>query len=85
MDAVTASERIALETQWLNKFGESLKTDDKPAFQDLVGRLSCSEPYRSLVGSLDSPVRQMPLIFSLLLLHQKMLTDLERRVIEGRH
>ncbi len=82
MSQQDTASRIRLELEWLWKFGRSLKTDDKPAFQDMVERLGRSELYRSLSGSLDSPVRQMPMILSLLFLHQKMLVELERRIIE---
>ena len=79
-DAV--SKRIDLELEWLWKFGYSLKSDDKPAFLDMVERLSRSEFYKLLAGSLESPVRQMPLILSILFLHEKMLAQLARRIMQ---
>ena len=59
MDETTAPGRMEHEIHWLWKFGESLKTDDKAAFLDMVERLGRSEFYESLAGSMDSPVRQI--------------------------
>lgn len=59
----------------LQKFGDSLKTDDKPAFHDLLERLASCPDY-----FFESPVRQMSLIFTILMLHQKMLREIVSRL-----
>ncbi len=81
-EATPLEKRAEGEIQWLQQFGDFLKSDDKRAFADLVEKLSQSELYRSMLSALDSPIRQMPLILSLLFIHHKKLFELERRILE---
>ncbi len=80
MGEVTPLEKRAEgEIQWLQQFGDFLKSDEKRAFADLIEKLRQSELYRPMLSGLDSAIRQMPLILSVLFIHHKKIFELERR------
>ena len=56
---------------------ESLRSEDKAVFADLLdqGRL-----YASLSGTMPSPVKELPLIISMLFGQHKRLIGLEKRI-----
>ena len=63
----------------LKRFRDSLRLDDKVVFEDLLRQCKL---YASAASALASPVRQMPLIISMLFAHHKKLMELEKRLKE---
>jgi hypothetical protein len=68
---------VEVEVEKLKKFRDSLRLDDKLIFEDLLNQCKL---YASAASSLASPVKEMPLILSILFAHHKKLTELERRL-----
>jgi hypothetical protein len=68
---------VEAETEKLRKFRDSLRQEDKPVFDDLLNQCRL---YASAASSLASPVKEVPLIVSMLFAHHKKLTQLERRL-----
>jgi hypothetical protein len=68
---------VEAEIERLKKFRDSLRLDDKAIFEDLLNQCKL---YASAASSLASPVREVPLIFSMLFAHHKKLTELEERI-----
>lgn len=67
------------EVEKMKKFRDSLRLDDKIIFEDLLNQCKL---YASAASSLASPVKEMPLIMSILFAHHKKLTELEKRLNE---
>jgi hypothetical protein len=67
------------EVEKMRKFRDSLRLDDKIIFEDLLNQCKL---YASAASSLASPVKEMPLIMSILFAHHKKLTELEKRLNE---
>ena len=67
------------EVEKMKKFRDSLRLDDKVIFEDLLNQCKL---YASAASSLASPVKEMPLIISILFAHHKKLTELEKRLNE---
>ena len=67
------------EVEKMRKFRDSLRLDDKVIFEDLLNQCKL---YASAASSLASPVKEMPLIMSILFAHHKKLTELEKRLNE---
>ena len=65
------------EIERLKKFRDSLRLEDKKIFEDLLDQCRL---YASAASSLASPVKEVPLIISILFAHHKKLTELERRL-----
>jgi hypothetical protein len=61
----------------LKKFHDSLRMEDKAVFQDILKQCRL---YASAAGSLASPVKQIPLVMSILFAQHKQLTELEQRL-----
>ena len=70
---------VEAETEKLKKFRDSLRQEDKVIFEDLLNQCKL---YASAAGSLASPVKEVPLIVSMLFAHHKKLAELERRLKE---
>ena len=68
---------VESETEKLKKFRDSLRQEDKVIFEDLL--IQC-KLYASAASSLASPVKEVPLIVSMLFAHHKKLAELERRL-----
>ena len=68
---------VEAEVEKLKKFKDSLRSEDKLIFEDLLNQCKL---YASAAGAMASPVKEVPLIFSILLAHHKKLTDLEKRI-----
>jgi hypothetical protein len=51
--------------------------DDKMIFEDLLNQCKL---YASAAGSLASPIKEIPLIMSILFAHHKKLAELEKRL-----
>jgi hypothetical protein len=69
---------VEAETAKLKKFRDSLRLEDKVIFDDLLDQCKL---YASAAGSLASPVKEVPLIISMVFAQHKKLAELERRVI----
>ncbi len=67
------------EVEKMRKFRDALRSDDKVIFEDLLNQCRL---YASAASSLASPVKELPLIMSILFAHHKKLTELERRLSE---
>ena len=68
---------VEAETEKLKKFRDSLRQEDKVIFEDLLNQCKL---YASAASSLASPVKEVPLIMSMLFAHHKKLAELERRL-----
>jgi hypothetical protein len=68
---------VEAETEKLKKFRDFLRQEDKPIFEDLMNQCKL---YASAASSLASPVKEVPLILSMLFVHHKKLAELERRL-----
>jgi hypothetical protein len=79
MGRTIPSWRIVVESEVekLKKFRDSLRLDDKLIFEDLLNQCKL---YASAASSLASPVKEMPLILSMLFAHHKRLTELEKKL-----
>jgi len=65
------------EVEKMKKFRDSLRVDDKMIFEDLLNQCKL---YASAASSLASPVKEMPLIISILFAHHKKLAELEEKL-----
>jgi hypothetical protein len=68
---------VEAETEKLKKFRDSLRQEDKVIFEDLLNQCKL---YASAASSLASPIKEVPLIMSMLFAHHKKLAELERRL-----
>jgi len=68
------------EVEKMKKFRDSLRFDDKMIFDDLLNQCKL---YASAASSLTSPVKEMPLIISILFAHHKKLAELEKKLKES--
>lgn len=67
------------EIEKLKKFRDSLRLEDKVIFEDLLNQ---GKLYASAASSLASPVKEIPLMISMLFAHHKKLSELERKFRE---
>ena len=70
---------VEAEVEKMKKFRDSLRSDDKMIFEDLLNQCKL---YASAASSLTSPIKEMPLIISILFAHHKKLAELEKRLNE---
>ena len=84
MGRTIPSWRMVVETEVekLKKFQDSLRLDDKLVFEDLLNQCKL---YASAASALASPVKEMPLIISILFAHHKKLAELEKRLDATTH
>jgi hypothetical protein len=68
---------VEVETEKLRKFRDSLRQEDRLIFEDLLDQCKL---YASAASSLASPVKEVPLIVSMLFAHHKKLAELEQRL-----
>jgi len=73
---------VEAEVERLKKFRETLRLEDKLIFDDLLRQCKL---YASAASSLTSPVKEVPLIMSILFAHHKKLTEIEKRLDELAH
>ncbi|MGA3406635.1 MAG: hypothetical protein ABSD49_12955 [Candidatus Bathyarchaeia archaeon] len=71
---------VEAEVEKMKKFRDALRLDDKMIFEDLLNQCKL---YASAAGSLTSPIKEIPLIMSILFAHHKKLTELEKRLNES--
>jgi hypothetical protein len=81
MGRTIPSWRIVVEeeVEKLKKFRNSLRLEDKLIFEDLLNQCKL---YASAASALASPIKEIPLILSILFAHHKKLTELEKRLNE---
>lgn len=79
MGRTIPSWRMVLEAEVkkLKRFRDSLRSDDKLIFEDLLNQCKL---YASAASALVSPVKEIPLILSILFAHHKKLVELEKRL-----
>ena len=70
---------VDAEISRLKKFEESLRAEDQEIFQNLLKQCKL---YASAASAMASPVKEVPLIISLLFAHHKMILDLEKQLRE---
>lgn len=68
---------VEAEIERLKKFRDSLRLEDKTIFDDLLNQCKL---YASAASSLASPVKEVPLLMSMLFAHHKKLMELEKRM-----
>jgi hypothetical protein len=68
---------VEAEVKRLKKFQDLLRLEDKIIFEDLLNQCKL---YASAASALASPVKEVPLIISILFAHHKKLTELEKRI-----
>ena len=67
---------VDMEIQRLKKFGEFLRREEKLVVEDLLNQCRL---YASYASTLAHPVKELPLIVSMLFAHHKKLMELEKR------
>jgi hypothetical protein len=60
----------------LKRFGEFLSLEDKAVFDDLLNQCRL---YASYASTMASPVKETPVIISMLFAQHKRLTELEKK------
>ena len=68
---------VEAEIEKMKRFQESLRMDDREVFEDLLNQCKL---YASAGSALASPVKETPLIISMLFAQHKKLRELERRL-----
>jgi hypothetical protein len=68
---------MVVELGKLKRFGEFLRVEDKAVFDDLLNQCRL---YASYASTMASPVKETPLIISMLFGQHKRLTELEKRI-----
>ena len=67
------------EVEKLKRFQESLRQEDKAIFEDMLNQCKLLASAASVMAS---PIKQIPLILSILFAHHKKLIQLEKRFEE---
>jgi hypothetical protein len=67
---------VEAELEKLRRFRAFLRPEDKLVFDDLLNRCRL---YASFAGSMASPVKEVPLLMSMLFGQHKRLMELEKR------
>jgi len=65
------------ELEKLKRFREFLRLEDKEVYDDLLNQCKL---YATYAGSMASPVKEVPLIISMLFGQHKRLMELEKRI-----
>lgn len=60
-----------------SRFKQFLRGEDRAVFDDLLEQCKL---YAAEAGTLASPVREVPLLLSMVFAHHKKLTELEERI-----
>jgi hypothetical protein len=69
---------VEAETAKLEKFRDFLPVDDKLVFHDLLLECRLYAPYASVMAS---PVKEVPLLISMLFGQHKRILDLEKKIV----
>jgi len=68
---------VEAELEKFKKFRDSLSLEDRTVFEDLLNQCKL---YASAASTLASPVKEVPLIISMLFAQHKKITELEARL-----
>jgi hypothetical protein len=68
---------VEAEVEKLKRFQEFLNQEDKTMFEDMLDQCKLLASAASVMAF---PIRQIPLIISMLFAHHKKLTELEKRL-----
>jgi len=68
---------VEAEVEKLKNFQEFLREEDKTIFEEMLDQCKLLASAASVMAS---PVKQIPLIISMLFAHQKKLAELEKRL-----
>jgi len=68
---------VEAEVEKLKRFQEFLRTEDKTVFDDMLDQCKLLASAASVMAS---PIKQVPLIISILFAHHKKLAELEKRL-----
>src|SRR6266849_6092360 len=69
---------VEAEMERMKHFEEFLRSEDKIIFEDLMNQCKL---YASYASTLASPVKEVPLIISMLFAHHKMLWKHEKQLV----
>ncbi len=69
---------VEAETAKLKKFQDFLRVEDKLVFHDLLGQCKLYAPYASTMAS---PVKEVPLLISMMFGQHKKIIELEKKVL----
>jgi thiaminase len=70
---------VEAEVEKLKRFQEFLRQDDRLVFEDMLNQCKLLASAASVMAS---PIKQIPLIISMLFAHHKKLIQLEKRLEE---
>ncbi len=70
---------VEAEIERLSKFGEFLRADDKAVADDLLNQCRNYTPY---AGTMASPLKEVPLIISMLFAQHKKIGELEKALAQ---
>ena len=68
---------VEAELEKFKRFRENLPSDDRAIFEDLLNQCKL---YASAASTLTSPVKEVPLIISMLFAQHKKIKELEQRL-----
>lgn len=68
---------VEAEVEKLKRFQEFLRQEDKAVFEDMLDQCKL---FASAASVMASPIKQIPLVISMLFAHHKKLTELEKRL-----
>jgi len=68
---------VEAEVEKLKRFQEFLRQEDRVMFEDMLDQCKLLASAASVMAS---PIKQVPLIISMLFAHQKKLVELEHRL-----
>ena len=71
---------VEAELEKFNKFRNSLSSEDRIVFEDLLNQCKL---YASAASTLASPVKEVPMIISMLFAQHKKILELEERLKAG--
>ena len=70
---------VDYELEKLKRFQDFLRSEDKEVYNDLLNQCKL---YATYAGSMASPIKEVPLIISMLFGQHKRLMELEKRIKE---
>ena len=71
---------VEAEIEKLKRFQEFLRQEDKVLFEDMLNQCKLLASAGSVMAS---PIKQVPLIISMLFAHHKKLVEIEKRLKEN--
>jgi len=71
---------VEAEIEKLKRFQEFLRQEDKVLFEDMLNQCKLLASAASVMAS---PIKQVPLIISMLFAHHKKLVEIEKRLKEN--